>query len=364
MRVVHVLESTATGTLSMVQIMANRLAAERHEVIVIYSRRKDTPQELGRMFRTGVELRHLQMRGRPLPAVIAALRKEIAIARPDVVHLHSSFAGFLGRISTAFLSSRTRYFYSPHCISFMRADVPMALKLAFAGLEWLASWKKCTYVGCSMSECDAVRRYLGKRVVLLENAVDISDLSSSGMAMEQRPMLRVVTAGGLRRQKDPLKFAAIARRFDRDSVEFVWLGDGDDSFKQALRDAAVTVTGWLPRADVIAQIGKADLYLSTSAWEGMPVSVIEAMAVGTPVLATRCSGNTDVIRHDETGWLFDTENEASGLIERICIDAALRRRIAQAAQKEAGLRFSEDRFYTAVRELYSIPAILVPVPGA
>lgn len=358
MRVVHVLESTATGTLSMVQTISNRLATEGHDVIVLYSVRKETPSNLADLFHPGVELRHVQMKGRPVPLVLAALRREIAQTRADVVHLHSSFAGFLGRVATAFFPARVKFFYSPHCISFMRADLSTAKKIAFAGLEWLASWKNCTYVGCSASECAAVRRYIGKRIVLIENAIDGSIFSANSIndtAQDMRPLRRVISVGGIRPQKNPLLFAAIACRLSRHGVEFIWIGDGDDDLKVALRDAGVTVMGWQARSNVLAQMREADLYLSTSAWEGMPVSIIEAMAVNTPVLATGCAGNIDVLHHDQTGWLFDTEDQAVRLLERISADGNARRRIARNARLEALQRFSEDRFYNELCLLYSIP---------
>ena len=206
MRVIQVMESTATGTLSMVSTISNRLAAEGHEVFVIYSIRKETPKDLQSVFHPNVELRHVQMKGPPIPAIISRLRKEIKALRPDIVHLHSSFAGFLGRLSTLFSVGSARFFYSPHCISFMRADVSAAGKLAFAGLELLASLKQCTYVGCSASECETVRRYLHKQIVLVENAVDKSVVAiADDPETERRPtaMRRIITVGGIRPQKNP-----------------------------------------------------------------------------------------------------------------------------------------------------------------
>ncbi|WP_158936957.1 glycosyltransferase [Burkholderia sp. S171] len=364
MRVIQVMESTATGTLSMVLTISNRLAAEGHDVYVIFSIHVETPQNLRSLFHPKVELRHIQMKGPPLPFVITRLRKAIGELRPDIVHLHSSFAGFLGRVATIFGAGSARFFYSPHCISFMRADVSALSRLSFIGLELLASLRTCTYVGCSVSECAAVRRYLHRHIVLVENAIERSVTGESGEPGVDRAttsIKRVVMVGGIRLQKNPPLFAQIARLFDRQGVEFVWIGDGDERFKQTLFAAGVRVTGWLSRAEVLQQLERADIFLSTSSWEGMPVSVIEAMSVGTLVLATKCAGNVDAVRHAQTGFLFESAAEAIVLLNRMADDGPLRKEIARNAKREARERFSEDRFFYELRSLYAIPQMQLAV---
>lgn len=102
MKIVQVLESSATGTLSMVCLIANRLAREGHDVHVVYSLRPDTPANFHALFDATVKLRHIQMKGVPLLPMLLELRRTLVGIGPDVVHLHSSFAGFLGRIGTLF----------------------------------------------------------------------------------------------------------------------------------------------------------------------------------------------------------------------------------------------------------------------
>ena len=91
-----------------------------------------------------------------------------------------------------------------------------------------------------------------------------------------------------------------------------------------LAEAGVEVTGWLPRDEVARQLERADVYLSTSSWEGMPVSVIEAMLAGRPVIVSDCAGNVDVVRHLQTGLIYATASDAIAWLERLAGDDALR----------------------------------------
>ncbi|RZF30053.1 glycosyltransferase [Paraburkholderia sp. UYCP14C] len=359
MRVVHVVESTATGTLAVVSTLATRLAKEGHEVYVIYSEREETPKNLRAMFHPDVVLQHLQMKGPSLPSVLSDLRRKIIELKPDIVHMHSSFAGFLGRISTLFALPETAFLYSPHCISFMRRDIGRMKRYCFVALELLASIKNCTYVGCSESECAAISRHLRREAVLVENAIDRAvavqrdNRRSSEDKANTTSTRKIVTVGGIRVQKNPRLFAEIARLFDSGGAEFVWIGDGDAALKQTLEDAGVRVTGWLPRANVLDAVAQADIYLSTATWEGMPISLIEAMTLGTPVVASQCPGNIDTIRHDSTGVLYQTAPQATALIARMMTDDDFRERLSRRAQQEAHGRFSEDRFFNNMVLLYS-----------
>ncbi|VVD27263.1 glycosyltransferase [Paraburkholderia dioscoreae] len=355
MKIVHVVESTATGTLSVVCMISNRLASEGHEVYVVFSKRSETPDNLASLFHPDVHLRQFQMKGRPMTSILFGLRRELNSLRPDIVHLHSSFAGFLGRLSTILSLKSARFFYSPHCISFMRSDVSRLKKTCFIGLEALACLKKSTYVACSESERAIVRRYLRTQVVLVENALDKQVAANHPNASTQErplPSRSVVTVGGIRRQKNPELFAEIARLFKRQDVEFVWIGDGDEATKKVLEQANVRVTGWLSRTDAMERVKGAEVYLSTSSWEGMPISIIEAMALGTAIVASGCSGNIDVLRHARTGMIFSSAEEAVSTLTRMMDDDDFRKAIAENAQDEVRRRFSEDRFFDDITALY------------
>lgn len=271
------------------------------------------------------------------------------------MHLHSSFAGFLGRLSTLFALPKAAFFYSPHCISFMRRDISSAKRLAFVGLEWIACVRKCLYVACSESEGRVIRAWLRQPVVVVENAVRAAPSSAPPRDARRAAdgPLCVVTVGGIRAQKNPALFAQIAHGMRARGVRFVWIGDGDDALKVRLAEAGVEVTGWLPHDEVARRLEITDVYLSTSSWEGMPVSVIEAMLAGRPVIVSGCAGNVDVVRHLQTGVIYATAADAVAWLERLAADDALRRELARRASREARQRFGEERLLAELAPLYA-----------
>jgi len=356
MKIVQVMESSATGTLSMVCLIANKFAKAGHEVHVVYSLRDETPRELRAMFDDRVILRHIQMKGCGLFLAILRLRATLAEIEPDVVHLHSSVAGFLGRLAALLSFRRSVLLYSPHCISFMRQDISRFARSVYVALERLASMHKTLYVACSESERHEVWAHLKQRAVIVENAVAEMGISEAALLTQHRcspsrPQ-HVVTVGGIRRQKNPELFARIASTLRDSGLRFVWVGDGDEKLKQILVDAGVCVTGWMNREEVIWSLRQASVYLSTASWEGMPVSVIEAMFAGLPVVVSACAGNVDVVRAGVTGVVFDGEPEAVQAIRDITNNDVWRETLALRGWREARRRFSEERFFAGLMPLY------------
>ncbi len=125
------------------------------------------------------------------------------------------------------------------------------------------------------------------------------------------------------------KLSAAVKRLT-DSITFIFVGDGDyrSSLETELADeietGQVEVVGWVNRDEIPEQLNRLQLLVVPShPTEGLPTVILEAMACGTPVLATPVAGVPDVVREGETGFLIDeiTEEEISEDIE-----AALRQK--------------------------------------
>jgi glycosyltransferase involved in cell wall biosynthesis len=117
----------------------------------------------------------------------------------------------------------------------------------------------------------------------------------------------------------------------------------------------VTLTGL--RQDVPALLGSADVYLNCSDWEGMPLTTIEAMATGLPVVATRTEGAQQLI-DAASGVLVAPGDDVAmaDAIARLADDSATRARLGAAASTRARAHFSHDRM---VRELADVLAAVV-----
>jgi glycosyltransferase involved in cell wall biosynthesis len=100
-------------------------------------------------------------------------------------------------------------------------------------------------------------------------------------------------------------------------ITFVFIGDGAlrDRIEVELADkfdrGAVEVTGWVDHDEVPAYLNELRLLVMTSRTEGVPTTALEAMACGTPVCATPVGGIPDVVKHGETGFLFEEDDPRS-----------------------------------------------------
>ncbi|MEY8200032.1 MAG: glycosyltransferase, partial [Colwellia sp.] len=310
MNICHIVESTATGTLSMVLLGANSQAEAGYEVQVVYSAREETPSDLASLFHPNVKLVNVQMGSLKEKALsLIIIRKLISASNPQAVFMHSSFAGFLGRL--ALLGKKIKCYYLPHCISFMRQDISAVKRVLFTLLEWVGAIKSATYVACSESEGQAIKKHIPFRpCVVVENAVNVDAWNHQGDWNARKK--RVITVGQIRLQKDPMRFAQVAKSVSsqRDDVEFVWVGDGEQESKQALIAAGVNVLGWKTPDEVKALLQSSRYYLSTALWEGMPVSPIEAMLSGCVAILSNCAGNVDIVQSEKTGYVFNDVNGA------------------------------------------------------
>jgi glycosyltransferase involved in cell wall biosynthesis len=103
------------------------------------------------------------------------------------------------------------------------------------------------------------------------------------------PRLRLATLGRIMPQKGPEYFrrlVLLGRELDL-PLCWIWVGGGEPAAEQALREAGVLVTGWSSRSAALGWLATADVYVHTAAWEGAPVSVLEAAALGLPIVARR-----------------------------------------------------------------------------
>ncbi len=163
-------------------------------------------------------------------------------------------------------------------------------------------------------------------------------------------------AGRLTRQKalgDAL--AALARV---DGARLLVAGDGPEraELEQTARELGVSdrvrFLGALPRDEVLRVFRAADAALLTSAWENLPHSVLEALAVGTPVIASAVGGVPEVVRDGENGLLVapgDVEGLADA-IRRVSDDERLRAALAGGAAGSVE-DFSEPRILRRIVEI-------------
>jgi glycosyltransferase involved in cell wall biosynthesis len=135
--------------------------------------------------------------------------------------------------------------------------------------------------------------------------------------------------------------------------------DGDDTARiRAVIDADAALDGRVllvgHRDDVPALLAAADLFVLSSHVEGAAGAVIEAMASGTPIVATRLDGLAGVLEHDRTAVLCEAQDVAglATALRRVLSDPVLAERLAAAARVDFLERFTVERSVDATIALY------------
>lgn len=109
----------------------------------------------------------------------------------------------------------------------------------------------------------------------------------------------VYTLGRICTQKGPERFEAIARAMP--DLRFVWVGDGE--LRGILTAPNIEITGWVNREEALRRAMEGDVFLLTSRWEGLPMSLLESMYLEKTCVVSDAAGNRDVIRTGENGFV-------------------------------------------------------------
>jgi len=170
-------------------------------------------------------------------------------------------------------------------------------------------------------------------------------------------------AGRMEAVKDPVllarAFVLLAQRHPRGAAaRLIMVGDGSvrADVEAVLDQAGMRERAWLPgeRADVADILRTLDCFALPSRGEGISNTVLEAMASGVPVVATRVGGNAELVEQDVTGTLV-APGDAEALANAIAFylgDPAAARRHGAAGRERAVERFSLERMVSSYRALY------------
>ena len=294
--------------------LAGALPRDRFELDVACPRGSLTWHELERQ--DGVSLHAIRPHRRPNPDdILSELTLLRLVARADIVHVHSSKAGFLGRLASAVRGKSKACVFSPHGWSFWAADGAEAR--LYTQLERMAAGWCRAIVALSEDERQAgLQAGVGEPGLyrVIPNGVPLERF-----ALPRRPVRgRILMVGRLAPPKRPdLALRALPSVLERvPEAELHVVGDGP------LRVGAERLAGELGlgehvrflgnRDDVPELLAEAECALLASDYEGCPLAVVEAMAAGVAVAATAVGGTGELVRDGSTGAL-GPKGDAEGL---------------------------------------------------
>ncbi len=149
-KILHIVEAFGGGIYSFIVDLLKETNEDK-EIVVCYSRRKQTPENFEKDFNKNIKFIEIKNFERSINLVkdlkaFFEVRNVIKQEKPDIIHLHSSKAGFIGRFATN--GKRIKMLYNPHGFSFLMQNTSILKRKIYWIIEKIASFRNCKIVGC------------------------------------------------------------------------------------------------------------------------------------------------------------------------------------------------------------------------
>lgn len=346
--ILHIVESFAGGVLTFLADLTE-YQAKNHKVYILYGKREHTPSSLSDIFDPGVSLIRAKnfngaMKTLLNPMSYLEVRKYVKELHPDVVHLHSSAAGFVGRL--VLRPADYGLFYTPHGYSFLKLDSPLFVRHCFRFAESIFSGRALT-ITCGQGEYKESLSF-GGRSECVCNGIKPESLNEFKSESAENAMFTICTSGRIMFQKNPLLFNDLAHKMPES--RFIWIGDGD--MRDVLDAPNIEITGWKNHRESLDILSRSDAFVMTSLWEGFPIALLEAMYLGKPCVVNNIAGNRDIISDGNSGFVCGSAEEFVSRLSALKQDKILCRRIGENAINIISNDYTFDKVADRYEKIY------------
>lgn len=294
------------------------------------------------------------------------IRKVLKKINPDVVHCHSSKAGFSGRIAAKTLGVK-KIIYSPHAYFFLKYDEKSFKRKIFIFAEKILSkFFTNKTITTSKGEDDVFIKYKldnADKKILIEHGIKVAELSKEQIAQERKKYnvseenIFIGSMARFEEQKDPVGTFEIMKRISQknNKVKCVFWGNGSffEEVEKMNKEANNIVM--LPGETSTPEINlkSLDLYLTASLYEGLPYTLLTSLASGLPIVASNVEGNKDCVFEGKNGSLFEAKDYECAVekIESIIVENKFEK-MKEESLKIFKERFSMDKMIEKYRSLY------------
>ena len=339
------------GVFTFLVGLCNELV-DYYDIYVAYGIRTQTPDDFRKYFDERVHLIRVRNFERSIDprhdlGAFVELRKIADKVKPDLIHLHSSKAGALGR--WAFNGKKLPLFYTPHGYSFLMSNYNATKRLSYKMVEKLSAIRRCTTISCSEGEHKETLS-LTKNARFVNNGINVEEMQRmmDSIGSCENDGFNVFTLGRICYQKNPGLFNEIAEKLP--DVRFVWIGDGE--LRDMITAPNIEVTGWMNREEALRRSMASNVFVLTSLWEGLPMSLLESMYMEKLCLVNDVIGSRDVIQTGVNGYVCRNADEFVSAIRGILEDPEKAERMTAQARKDIIEKYNTRVMAAKYREIY------------
>lgn len=334
-----------------------RLASRGHDVIVIVPRTSGQgPRETVRGVRI-IRVPSVPTRYTLKLSSMPFIAKELKRVGGAIVHAHDATGGF----AAASVCDPKRFVYTMHGLGFHESDWPTPFRQGI-GIMQRRALRAAAHVFCTDARTmEAVRR-LRDQAEVLSSGVDPARFDRKALPRPSEYEIgaftvlwvgRLAKVKGIEAMLDALRLVDDS---ERRGMRFVFIGDGpykEDLLKAARSVREIKFLGQVEHSRIAPYVAHADMFVLPSLSEGLPISLLEAMAAGVPAVATDVGGISSQIDRDAL-LLIPPGNpnklaEAMRLLHR---DRAYARSLGERGKARVSARFSWDGIVDRIEAAY------------
>lgn len=324
MKILYV--TTISNTVNAFLISHIRMLIERnHKVDVAFCVERNVDPEIIKM---GCKIHNLQFQRNPLSIknfdAYMKLKKLIKEENYELIHTHTPVASACVRLACRGLKS-VKVFYTAHGFHFYKGS-PLKNWLIYYPIEkWLSRYTDCLITINREDYNTAIDHKFRAGRIELVNGVGIDLTKFKPQDKNTKEKLRkeygfsnqdfiLVYVGELSYRKHQDLLISVMQQLKNTvpNIKLLLVGDGPfyDQYKKQIVDAGIVdnvkLLGY--KKDIPNLMALSDLAVSSSRQEGLPVNIMEAMAVGLPLVVTDCRGNRDLVKNNENGFVVPLDD--------------------------------------------------------
>ncbi len=291
---------------------------------------------------------------------ITMLRKQLLFLKrekPDVIHantgsvLHMMFSCWIKKVPTKIYTvhNEAKLLYGDNILK------KIMYKFAFSIFGFIPV-AICPTVKKTIEESLNIK---AEKIPLVKNGVDIKKFFPSSYEKKQKP-IKIISVGSLYWIKNQAMIIEAVDSIRKKGVdlELVLLGEGEErkNLEELVKHLNAEGYVFMPgiKRNVKEYLSESDIYLSASRTEGLPLSILEAMACGLPIVSTCAGGVQDIVFNNQNGYVVDIEDKKgyeNALLELCC--NIRKRKLFAKKSREIAETWSLERCVNGYSKLYN-----------
>ncbi|RMA65979.1 glycosyltransferase [Ulvibacter antarcticus] len=366
-KIVHILHAVGGVDVSLRLILAN-IDSDKFESIVIHGDSDKNEPFLND--------KNIPIKNYPISIIrninpskdykaIKEANKIIKNEKPELIHVHSAKGGVIGKIVGKM--NNIPVLHTPQAYSFLSANSKFKKNVFLTLEKFLSKWNNKILASSNSEKNRALEEvgYNTDRVLLFNNSINAIDNISNLSIEKTWPDDYICSVGRPSFQKNIELMIEILHQIKqtKPNIHLVLMGVGYHApnlgqVKSLIAnynlESNITLLEWTQREDIFNIIKNSKLYISTARYEGLPYSVIEALALGKACVVTDADGNRDLITHNTNGYVIFDENvkEFANKVDSLLKDDQKRTEFENASLEIFDKNFNIENTISSLEAIY------------